>query len=321
MITKFKLFEKYDTEDLIDYVDLDIIDDIFDKKYHVDIDDAIYSWPNLIWDNIDNDRFVEDFTRDYIDSQTIDDIYEDDLKKYIDENLSTKKKKKIRELYLKENEDVDEEERYDSDDYENMMSELDEDQLREVILVDEDSYDVIQSIFGNTYDGYTAKELIEEFWGIDTEFYNKQNRYSWTNNNYDENVKSLKKVTMGYLDKKGIEKDVKNNEDDEYKKEFVKEFIFNNKKLQKNILANNKSKVLDLFDLITSETGNNIGDTYKFQKAYIEEYTKENPDYEDDDMIVPTALKNIYDNFTLHPKILKEYPDDMILISTSKFNI
>lgn len=323
MITKFKLFENYDTEELIDYVDYSLIDDVFDKEYHVDVDDAIYNWPDLIWDNIDNDRFVSDFTRDYIDSQTIDDIYDDDLKKYINENLSEAKKEKIRELYLEQNEGEDEEDLYDEDDYENMMNELDDDQLREVILEDEDSYDVVHNFFSNMYDGYTAKEIIEEFWGIDTDFHKKQqNRYSYNyQNNYDENIKSLKKATMNHVDRKGVEEDVKKNEDDDYKKEFVKDYIHKYKKLQKNILANNKSKVLDLFDLITSETGDNIGNTYKFQKAYIEEYEEENPDGEDDDMIVPTALKNIYDNFTLHPKILEEYPNDMILITTSKFNI
>ena len=322
MITQFKIFEyNNNSENLIDYVDLSLIEKIFNEKYQTDFEEALYINPSLIWDYIDNDKFVKDFEQGYIDSQEFDDLDEYDLKKHLDNNLTSKKEKKIRELYLNNNEG--ENDLLDEDDYDGMIKELDEDEIREVILEDEYAYDVVKSIYTDTYNGYTAKEIIDEFYGVDTEFYNKKGKYSYgSNNNYDNDFNVLKKIVINYLDKKGILKQFADDESDDYKKEFAADYIYDSPKMQKNIIANNKNKVLELFDFLEIEdNGKNIGNKYIFQKAFIDVYTEKNPDEIDDYLIIPTALKKINDVFGLNNKISREYIDHIFLVNADNFNV
>lgn len=329
MITNFnkysRILESSEPIDLIEYVDFHFIEEYFDKNYDVDIDEAIYSYPGYIWDNIDDKRFVADFERDYLENQSLDDVNDDDIKEYVLKNLSYDKKAKILEMYLEKNEDEEEEDLYDADDYENMLDEFDDDEIKEVAEEDEDSYDIARSILGGSFEGQTAEDIIGDFYGMDTRFYEQDkrlnNRYDFEQN-YDSNVKQLKDLTMSYVDEDAIKKENAENEDDDYKKEVVSSEIYNSPDMQKNILANYPSQTLNLFELLENESnGDNISNEYDFQKAYIEQYAEENPEDEDEDMVVAYAIKNIFDTFELNDNIKKEYHNDLILVTTAEFNI
>jgi len=320
-LDNLKTFESYGSDDLIDYVDFHLIEDIFDKNYHMDFDEAIYIHPALIWDNFDDERFVTEFERDYLENQSLEDVNPDDIKEYVLDNLTDSKKSKIREMYLEKNEHEDEEDLYDSDDYENMLDEFDDDEIVEVAEEDENSYDIAQTLLSGSFAGQTAKDIISEFYGIDPEFYTK-NRDSYSyRDTYDDNFQQLKKIVVNYIDKQGVEKDWKNGESDDYKKEFTVDYIEESPEIQKNIIANNPEKALDLFDLIEGNDDKHIGDDYNFQKAYIEQYEKDNPDDHDEGEIVQNAIFNLYEEFGLNPEIKKEYSDELILITMSNYNI
>lgn len=315
-----KKFENYNSEDLIDYVDFGLIEEIFEENYHIDFDEAIYLQPSLIWDNIDNKGFVEDFERDYLENQSLEDIDEDEIKKYILNNLSNDKKEKIREIYLENNEGEDEEDLYEADEYEYMLDEFDDDEIRKVAEEDEDGYDIVQNIMSGSYEGYSAQDIIEEFYGIDPHFYNnRKNTYSFRDT-FDDDFKHLKSIVINYIDKQGVEEDWKNSEDDDYKKEFAADYIEQSPKMQKNIIANAPNKVFELFELIEN-SDKNIGDTYDFQKIYIEQSVEENPEGYEDDEIIANAIFDLYKTFGLNPKIEKEYPNDLMLITTDKYNV
>jgi hypothetical protein len=317
MITKFKIFESSSQYELIDYVDENEINEFFDDNYYIDPEEAIYIWPKLIWDTIDDKKFVKDYFNDFISSYTLSDIDDDQLREFIKNHLTYKKEEKIRKLYLYNNEGED---IYDEDDYENMLDEFDDDDLKSVALEDNDEYDIIKYTYQDPHEDYKAIDMISDFYGLDPYFYNKkQNRW---NNTYDEDFKRIKRIVWNYLDNDKIVELYKASEDDEYKKEYVKEFIFKSPNLQRNILKNNKEAILDLFELLVEEDGGpNIGDEYDFQKAFIEKYEKENPDEEDEDMLIPTALKKLNDEFGLNKKIRKEYKDYTILIDLDKYNL
>lgn len=320
MITNFKIFESNSQYELIDYVDENAINDFFDENYYIDPEEAIYNWPKLIWDTIDDKKFVKDYFNDFISSYTLSDIDDDQLREFIKNHLTYKKEEKIRKLYLYNNEGEDEEDLYDEDDYENMLDEFDDDDLKSVALEDNDEYDIIKYTYEEPYEDYKAIDIISDFYGLDPYFYNKKQN-SW-NNTYDEDFKRIKKIVWDYLDNDKIVELYKVAEDDEYKKEYVKEFIFQSPNLQRNILKNNKEAILDLFELLVEEDGGqNIGDEYDFQKAFIEKYEKENPDEEDEDMLIPIALKKLNDEFGLNKKIRKEYKDYTILLDLDKYNL
>ncbi len=317
MITNFKIFENNQlTSDLIDYADQRFVDDIFDNEYHIDGDEAMYMYPGYIWSNFDEERFVNDFKQGMEESMTLEDIYDDELKKFIKDNLSIRKKEKIVELYKDNYFDEDESEsNYDLDDYENMIDDFDDDELREIIEDDNEEYEVVEQSAKNMYGEYTAIDILYDFHGIDGHFYDKKDTHSFRDT-YDDKYKELKNAVINYVDLDGIAKEWKDNEDSEYRKEFVQEYIYDNEDIQRSILSNNKPSVLDLFELFVDKKGSNIGDEYKFQKAYIEEFVDD-----EDDNNIPTALKNLYDNFTLDGEIEKEYSEHMWKVYSDKYNI
>jgi len=315
-----KIFENFRNNDLIDYVDFYLIEEIFDKNYHVDFDEALYIQPSLIWGNMKDDEFVNDFETVYLENQSLEDVNEDDVKEYILKNMTKSKESKIREIYLDNNEGEDEEDLYDADDYENMLDEFDDDEIRAVAEEDENGYDVAHSILQGSFEGYTAKDIIAEFYGLDPEFYNKRKTYSY-NDTYDDDFKQLKKIVINYIDREGVEKEFKSGESDDYKKQFAEDYIERSPKIQRNIIANNPEKVLELYDLIEGSTDENIGDEYIFQKAFIEQHEKENPEGYDEDKIRQNAIFTLHEEFGLNPKIKEEYPDDLILITLSKYNL
>lgn len=155
----------YSYDELVDmYVD-DILDDF---RYY-----AMDYFPNLVWDYVDDDRFLSDFLIDEISSyeDNIEDVADEDdfvkfLKDYENYNITIE--------FLKEKSDEDEEKN---------ISDLTKDELIELMDKLETRYDFTKYYMENRYDGYTAKEILEELYGtiednyLTSDIYHKIEQY------------------------------------------------------------------------------------------------------------------------------------------------
>jgi hypothetical protein len=324
MITKFKIFESNYEEDLIEYVDYYLIEKVYDEEYSIDEDELAYICSSCVVDNFNFDRFKEDFIYDMKMDSSYENYDDYDYKEYIKSHLTTEKEEMILSLYNDNNYDEDDEDSEEFTDFDiDYLDDLDNSQLIEVIESDDDLSDFIDYIINQHYGSYSGEEIFDEFYGMSEESIKRanQNAYSFNKPDYETFGHYLWKEYNQYVDDEGMLKSWKDGEDDEYKKEFVRDYIYNYPELQKNILANDKSQVINLFDLFIENSGENIGDTYEFQKAYIEEFEEQDPESLDEDMIIPTAIKNINDNFDLQEEIKKEYKDHLFLIDVDKFNL
>jgi len=323
MITKFKIFENYDKGDLIDYVDFHLIEEIFDEEYSMDEDEIAYICSSCVVDNFDFDKFKEDFIYDMRYDRTYEDYDDYEYKEFIKNHLTDEKEEKIIEFYNDNNYDEDDEDSEKVTEFDiDYLDDLDNSQLIEVIEVDNDDDDFIKYIVNQQYGDYSGEEVFDEFYGMSEESIERQNKNSYSFNipKYETFGHYLWKEYPQYVDKQEMVNDWKNGEDDTYKKEFVQEYIHNSPEIQKNIIANNPDSVFDLFDLFESENGDNISETYEFQKLYIEKFEEDNPEDLEDE-IIANAIKNINDSFELNKKIRKEYKDHLIFVDIENFNI
>jgi len=141
----------YTYDQLVDMYTDDILNDF---KYY-----AMDYFPNLVWDYVDDDRFLSDFLIDEISS------YEDNIEDLVDEDDLVKFLKDYKDYditiqFLKQISDEDEDEDEHKD-----LSDLTKNEL--MLLIDklETRYDFTRYYMENRYDGYTAKEILEELYG------------------------------------------------------------------------------------------------------------------------------------------------------------
>jgi len=314
MIIKFKLFEGNGLEhDLVDDLSDDTIETYYDEKYKIDAKEICSEFgPHYIWDNFDDKKYIEDYIQDEIDNASLDEFCESDLRDYIENNLSADMKEKIIEIYKENNDDEDEDNEEEKEELEyedSMLDDLTEDELKDVISNDSE-YNFFEEIMNDRYGNSYAKDIISDFYDM-------------------EDGGTLYNSLYAYIDDGGVEKDFKNNEDFDYKKEWVENYINNDTDLQREILKNNPSAVLSLAELFSdSKVNENIGDEYEFQKLYIEKYVEgeaEDEYYKEHEEelhhTIAEALKFLYDNFGLDPNIEEEYKEDMWLISSGKYNL
>lgn len=321
-----KINESYNN-DLVDYIDDDLIEKYYDKYYHIDFNEALDIYPNLVEDYIDDDAYIQSWIDSDIENNSFDDYSDYHFKEYIKKFLTEDKKEKIIELYNDNNyldEDDDKITEYDND----LLDDLDDDQLKEVIEVDSSEYDFVVYCVNDRYGGYRyAMEIIEEFYGD----LKKQERES-TYYKYGYGAKPIKLYDLikDYFDKEGFIKACKDSEDNDFKKEWVGDQIGYSKKLQKNILKNKKSAVLELEELISKyKSKSNICDEFDFQKLYIKYYVKDNnvfekgeDGYEEErDELIADALLYLYNNYGLNNNISKLYPKQMWKVSGKKYNL
>jgi len=345
MITKFKLFERslYDIEkSLVEYLDYDTIETYFEDNIEYDIEDYIHMNSNLVWSNIDDDRFVEDWISDIVDNYGMED-FEYEYEDYLENNWSDKKEKIALKLWsykedveikvLSENEGKvnitanvitvtdkeDYEQEYDITEYHNILVEDEENVEVGTVLAElEYNDDMFTALDDNDY-----KEIIEKTDGAE-KFIEKSTRNRYEGQDAkdilsefygDNDSKELYNVIYNYIDEDEIKKDLLNSEDDERIEEFVSSEIFRNINLQREILNNDKYAVIELAELFAQTSGENIADEYEFQKIYIQKYAEE------DEHKKATAIKYLNDNFGLDPNIEEEYEDYMWLIDADKFNL
>lgn len=138
-----------------------------------------------------------------------------------------------------------------------------------------------------------------------------------------DSAENLYSLLSEYLDSESLIEDYRDKIDFENKFDYVMEHIPSEEVLQKKLLKMDPNTVDALFDVM--ESNNSIGDTYEFQKKYIEYHLEENAvdinDKEDLDSILPNIIKKIHDKYGLDPDIEKEYKDYTYLIDTEKYNL
>ena len=316
-LKKFKLLESWKDDDaLFDQLDDDDIEEAFDRNYNTDSDEIISNFPDLIWDHIDDERYVRDFISDEIDSREMNEFSENEFKDYIKNHLTDAKEEKIIEYY-KENTSYDDAEEPEYED--SMLDELSEDELIDVIEDDGDSEDFIEERVKSWYVNSSAKDIFNDIYGYDdfNDMYQKSSKSYSYSNEVEKDVKNIVKSLLPYVDTDELEKEYKDGEDFDYKKDQVKDYISHDKDLQRKLLELKSSNVMLLHKLF-KEGGNNIGDEYVFQKTYINRYVKKHKNNPNN---IAEALKNLDDNYKLDSKIKAEYEEDMWMVNSKKFNL
>ena len=318
MIKKFKIFEKLISErysiakDLVDQFDDTYIEKWYDDNFDMDVSEIIdMSSTRNILDCFDDDRYRDDYIQDYINSYEFSEIDKDDLKRYIEKNLTTKKEDKILEIYNSNNYDEDDEDSKKETEYEDyMLDELDQDELRDVIDDSNEESDCIEELINGWYSGRSGEDILEEFHG-----------------NVDRTeARELYDIISYYVDDDKLKQNWQDNKDFDYKKERLEEDLPYNVELQRDLIDKDADNAVALADLWENESSSqNIGDEYDFQKGYIEKYTKDNTDENDDEEFVSDiksdAVKYLYDNFGLDSNIEEEYEDYMWKVTASIYNV
>lgn len=301
MITRFKIFEhtyqESDAEELVKQFDEDFIDDYFRENYDIDAEE-IAKYVD-IWQYVDDDRFVDDWIDGEIQNFTIRDISDDyKMKEYIKDNLidndSVKKflKKKRKELKLSK-----------TDTYEDILENLEEDDLQELIKKEKQEEEFIEWYVRDRYENMDAHDILSEFYG---EKDLQENGYK-----YVENYVDLDKVEDDYYD----------NESDEYKSEWVRDRIENERELQLKLMEISPKNSILLLDVMTDDIENSIGDEDEFQIAFMEEAIRLVKEEDYDEEYPAEQMKKLYDKFGLANGIEEEYRDYSHMVTASKYNL
>lgn len=371
MIKKFKNFKSklvlenvtsYEIAlDLADDLDEDTIDTYYDKYFDMSVEDILDLYPQLAFEHIDDERFVEDFKDDEKGNRELSEFDEFEFKPYIENHLDDEKKKRIKKYY-RDNQGIDDDIKskfggtvsINKDDMtititnkNGKIEEFDLPDEHEFVVNDGDYVNKGDKLTKLYYDdnmlddisGDEMKNIIEEL-NEEEEFMDDlieslydeyttakdivENMYGSTDN---MDGKEIMNWFYNYIDDDGIIEDYKSNEDFDYKKERISDMIERIIELQEEVLKANKKNSLKLAELFKDNMNyDNISDEYDFQKAFIESYVEENAledDKEDIEQETASALTklSVDYNFELHPDIKSEYKDHMYGVDANKFNI
>jgi len=350
-LKSFNRYNKYNkiyesVSELVDQFDRDFIEEYFDEHLaNDDFYDILEVYPQIIWNHIDDKSAMEDIMNDEINNMSVEEFDGDDIKKFINyKYLTEEEEKKIRQVYIDNEIDLDELEDlkvdYEDEDDEELkeelkeeikeieeklkeinsmrtdeiLDELSESELRDIIRDVFDEYEFIENIIKDRYDDYSLQDYLEEIYGSTDNI---------TFNSYSRNGTGWDWI-LNYVDEDAVIEEYKDNESYEYKKERFEEEIKNSIDLQEKLLEIDKENALELFDVFNDKySDDNISDTYDFQKAYIEEYAKNYANGDDDDLDEGKgeALKKLNDAFGLDWDIEQEYEDYMHYIEADKYNL
>lgn len=314
MITEFKIFEKLDYKKknkilskLMKQFDDNFIEEYYDENYaYTDPEDVIFNFPNIIWYHFDDEKFIKDFIYDEKNALTINEFSDYDYKKYIINNNSDEKIKRILKIYKKENDIPKDEEGLEYDDI--ILDDLTEKQLKNIILKSNEEEEFLEYTLEERYEDRDAKDILSEFYDIEGDIKNIYDRYNQ------------------YIDEDAILKEYNDNETFDNKYSTIKDHIDNDRELQDKLLEINKSNVLLLAKILENnyyknEKIENIANEYDFQKLYIEQYVDKNKEKNTENNLRAKAIKFLYKKFELNPEIEDEYSDDMWMITMGKFNL
>ena len=340
-----KLFESVE-RDLLDQLGDDFIEEYWDNNLaYTDAEDVVSMFPSMVWDYVDDDRVLDTLKSDEIDNYGVGDFNDSDFKDYInDKYIKEDDYDEIFKLYIENEVDLDEFEdlkndlKDETDENERkslkkqirkikkeikiikemslseLLDEMDEENLKDVISDIFDEYDFVETIIEDRFkEYYSLKDYVENVWGS-TDSIEFGNSNSGRRGDWD--------WILNYVDDNALLKNYNYNEEFSHKKDTLENYISDTMELQEELLKIDKKNSLDLFDLF-GDAKNNIGDTYEFQKAYIEEYTKDYADGDEEDLPEGKglALKKLYDKFGLDRDIEEEYVDYMHYVLADKYNL
>ncbi len=147
MITKFEKFRLFENVNTVkhdlshDFLDEDYISNYFDEHYlsnydQSDIVDILTNNPNIISSVFDDDKYIKSIIRDDMNNQDIEFFDDDDYKNYIENHLTTEKESKIIDFYYVNNDDED---MAIKTEYDGIVSIVDVDGTKKIIITDGDS--------------------------------------------------------------------------------------------------------------------------------------------------------------------------------------
>lgn len=297
-----KLFEhtylESDAEELVKQFDEDFIDDYFRENYSVDTEEIAKYYVD-IWQYVDDDRFVDDWIEGEIESFTMRDISDKyEMRKYVKEKLIDEESvqkfldKKRKKYQLETN-----------DDYEDIVTELDTNDLFKLIEKERSSDDFVEWYIHRRYDNMDAHEILSELYGENDL---RENGYNYVQN---------------YVDSDRIKEDFYDNESDEYKSEWVRDRIENERELQLKLMEISPKNSILLLDVMTDDIKNSIGDEYEFQNEFMEEVIRLVKEEDYDEEYPAEQMKKLYDKFGLADGIEEKYKEYAYLVAAGKYNL
>lgn len=370
MITRFNKFENPKIKnisesvesDLADHVDDEYIEDWFDNIYDDrDVEDILDLWPTLIFDHIDDERYIEDYKDGEKQSLTIDEYDEYEFKPFIiekiDSNNDTEKEATIVKIYRKKEKikkDIKSEiggvvsiaAGYTSititNDKESKTYTVPDEHDHFVNAGDEVSKgEKITKLFYNDdmldkLDAEEMKKIITDD-NEEEEFINdlvdsRYDEYTTAKDIVDDmygNVdqlsgKELNQWFYNYLDDDALIAAYKDGEELDHKKDMFGENIYCNTDIQEKILEEEPSSVLELAKLFSDgNSSETIEGYYDFQKIYIEQYIKVNEDDDDKPTLIAQALYNLFVEYKFEKdiNIMDEFSEYMYMVDGDTFKI
>lgn len=305
------------TDELINQLDDSFVEEYYDDNANHDVEEIIKFWPNIVWQHIDDESFVEDWIDDEVGNKSLEDIDKEDLINYIQRHYSETKENKILELYIENNglegnsiiSNISGKISFEktktgknkvivtSNDgkfkkytvpvnYNIVVRENDivnvNDKLAKLefddFMLDDLPDDDLRSVIEEDNDGENCvREIVENR-------HKNQSVQELIEDEYGElNAKDLYNAIQNYIDDDAIIQIYKENEDYEDKVYYLKNAISSDRNLQKKILdLDPKNSILLANSFVEDGYSRSfIGDEYDFQKAYIESKIKEFLDEEE----------------------------------------
>lgn len=304
MITNFKIFESRSkdkiAENLVDQLDDSYIDQFFRDNYSIDVEEMAKYMD--IWQFVDDDKFVEDWIDDRVSNDSLNDIgnseeYQDYIEKKLLDNENVQEY--LEKMRVKKGLE-------EGTTYSEILDELKENQLEKIIIkIADHEEECLRTYWENIYGRSSAYDIMRELY---SESDLQENGYKYMQN---------------YVIDSQIEDYFYDNENYNYKCEFVAEQIERNIDLQLKILDKDPKNSLDLFEIMGDFYDECIGDEYEFQKAFMETVIENNTDEDGTiyDDYVAKKFKKLYDKFGLDPKIEQEYKQYNFYIDAIKYNL
>jgi hypothetical protein len=167
-----------------------------DIKY--DIQEYAYMYPSVFFDNLDDDRFIEDVIKNEKENFELENMHYVDILKYVKSIIPEDEY----EEYLTNK--IDNDDNLDDEEKEEAKSIIDIDDVSEgdlIEMIEDLNYrdEVIEEYIENRYHNYTAKDYIEEVYGRATEL--EKSTYDWL---------------YQYLNDSEFAREIADNEDESY---------------------------------------------------------------------------------------------------------
>lgn len=298
-IKEFKLFENnvHLKVQLIDQLDVDDIDKLYDIifKYNT-IEEVFDLSTDFVLKYIDDNEFINDIIDEEINNSIIDDFGEYDYKDWLNENQYADIEDEILETYIRNNEDeIDSQIEFSND----MINQLDEDDLKKIIINLNYTDDFISDMIHNRYYNCSVSDYLYENYG------------SYLNFNI------IYPIIRDYIDESIIIDDFNDSIGDYERRNMIYDNVEYYAEIQKYLVNIDNNNIIYLSEILIGKVFT-IFEEYEYQKIYIEKYADKNLN---DENAKAKAIKFLNDNFKLDSDIEDEYADDIWMINADNFNL